>query len=87
VLFPSRLSAGAKKRTPALTRKGIVSCLLLMCRALWAGLRQDYGQALPNGLSLRLVYEDGEGDFVMLQPDEPWATFLSSVRRVIISCQ
>ena len=67
--------------------RGIVSCLLLVCRALWAGLREDYGQALPEGLSLRLVYEDGEGDFVMLQPDEPWATFLSSARRVIISCQ
>ena len=60
--------------------------MLAACRALRDSLREDYGQSLPEGLQLRLVYEDGEGDLVMLQPDEPWPAFLSSARRVIISC-
>ena len=60
--------------------------MLAACRALWDSLREDYGQSLPEGLQLRLVYEDGEGDLGRLQPDEPWPAFLSSARRVIISC-
>jgi hypothetical protein len=58
-----------------------------MRRALWNGLQRAYGKSLPEGTGLKLVYQDSDGDFILLQPDEPWSHFLSNARRVIISCR
>ena len=58
-----------------------------LCRLLWQGLRAAYGAALPQHAGLKLVYQDGEGDMLLLLPDQPWAHFLATVRRVIIFCK
>jgi hypothetical protein len=56
-------------------------------RALWRGLRDAYGPALPERAGLKLVYQDGEGDLLLLLPDLPWPHFLATARRVIVSCK
>ena len=58
-----------------------------VCRSLWNGLRQAYGKSLPETTGLKVVYQDLDGDYILLRPEEPWVHFLSNARRVIISCQ
>ena len=58
-----------------------------MRRALWSGLRSAFGKALPERPGLKLVYQDMDGDMLLLQPDEPWAPFVSTARLLRISCK
>lgn len=36
---------------------------------------------------MRLVYQDSDGDWLLLQPEAPWLLFTRTVRKLVISCQ
>ena len=61
--------------------------VVMVSRELWSGLRHQYGGALPSGPDLTLVYQDAEGDIMLLLPDVPWSHFLQAARRVFITCK
>ena len=55
------------------------------CRDLWLGLGAKFHARLPQETSLKIVYQDDEGDLVLLMPDEPWTRFVRVARRLILS--
>lgn len=42
---------------------------------------------LPGGAQPRLVYQDSDGDWLLLQPEAPWQLFQRTVRKLVISCR
>lgn len=42
---------------------------------------------LPGGAQARLVYQDSDGDWLLLQPEAPWQLFQRTVRKLVISCR
>ena len=57
------------------------------CRSLWTTIRSAYSARLPRDMDLKLVYQDADGDLLLLQPDEPWQPFVASTRRIVVSCK
>lgn len=52
---------------------------------LVGALHLVFGERLPKKAGLRLVYQDIDGDWLLLLPDVPWPLFLSTVRRLLIT--
>lgn len=57
---------------------------------LLEAVRTRFADRMPGGESgakARLVYQDVEGDWLLLQPEAPWPIFLRTVRKLVISCR
>jgi hypothetical protein len=44
---------------------------------------------LPSGAAAkaRLVYQDSDGDWLLLQPQAPWQVFTRTVRKLVVTCK
>lgn len=64
----------------------LVRALLPSCPTRPASL---FGLAdkLPGGTRARLVYQDSDGDWLLLQPEAPWRVFQRTVRKLVVSCR
>jgi hypothetical protein len=54
-------------------------------REMWARLEQLVPQGLPDKLDTKIVYMDGDGDWIMLQPDTRWSVFASAASKILVS--
>ncbi|KAI3428785.1 hypothetical protein D9Q98_007605 [Chlorella vulgaris] len=51
---------------------------------LWEAVRSSFSDKLPSGKA-RLVYQDADGDWLLLQPEAPWHLFTRSVRKLVVT--
>lgn len=61
--------------------------LTSLCRQLMSAIRESWGSTLPAIVDLKMIYEDFDGDFLLLQPTELWPSIASHIRRLIICCR
>jgi hypothetical protein len=54
-------------------------------RQMWARLEQLVPQGLPDKLDAKIVYMDGDGDWIMLQPDAWWSVFAGAATKILVS--
>jgi hypothetical protein len=40
---------------------------------------------LPAGCKARLLYQDSDGDWLLMQPEAPWHLFIRNVRKLVIT--
>lgn len=52
---------------------------------LVASLQAAFADKLPRKPGMRLVYQDMDGDWLLLLPDVPWRLFASTVRRLLVT--
>ncbi len=52
---------------------------------LLTALQAAFGERLPKKAGMRLVYQDADGDWLLLLPDVPWQLFAGSVRRLLVT--
>lgn len=53
---------------------------------LWRAIRSSFAAHIPGGSKARLVYQDAEGDWLLLQPNGPWHYFCGSIKRLLVAC-
>ena len=70
-----------------MTRRSRAEALWGLRSQLQAAIKEAWGSSLPAGITaMKLVYQDTDGDLLLLQPSEPWPGIVSSARRVIVTC-
>ncbi|GAB4814059.1 hypothetical protein N2152v2_001105 [Parachlorella kessleri] len=52
---------------------------------LLTAIQAAFGERLPRKAGMRLVYQDADGDWLLLLPDVPWQLFAGSVRRLLVT--
>lgn len=52
---------------------------------LWEAVRSQFADQLPSDRRSRLVYQDVDGDWLLLQPEAPWHIFAQTVRKLVIT--
>ncbi|KAG1657794.1 hypothetical protein FOA52_008184 [Chlamydomonas sp. UWO 241] len=52
---------------------------------LWCALANALPGTLPDKLDCKLIYMDGEGDWLLVTPDEHWGAFAASVTKILVS--
>lgn len=56
-------------------------------RELCAGIKAAYSSKVPNLGNMKVVYQDEQGDWMQLRPEEPWPAFVASARSVLVSAK
>ena len=51
---------------------------------LWAAIRSSFSAHIPGDAEARLVFQDLEGDWLLLQRGVPWELFTSSAKRLLV---
>lgn len=59
----------------------------VLCSALIETVKEGWASKLPNTEHFKLVYQDKDGDLLLMQASEPWSAIMADALRIIIACK
>ena len=55
------------------------------CRELQSAVQQEYRGSLPSQGKLKLLYQDIDGDWMLMHQAESWPCVLATATRLLVS--